>query len=266
MTSDEAKMMDEQSFMQWMNKFIASKQNQLEYSQRMSPKRMQKLTLDLSTAPAQPLEINVPFNSLVVSRIYSTATPTTDKAGTVKVLFDTPDLANIQNAISLFPNDTIRMKNSTRKGFFTWDAQSDTSVDLFLFPDIEVIAGTTKTQIVGTVSTQNSNATSFYNKPPIPDSVTAFNFSSTGSGTIGTVPAGKYWIVKCGIRGSSGVNDDGQLIINTGSGGKEVLGTSLSSGQSVYGEFLLKAGHVLSYSVNHSSTGSLGGTYEEYSV
>lgn len=184
-------MIDQVTFNQWMNDFFQSKFNQLSYSNTRYPKRVEKVTLNLATAPTQPIKISVPFKSVLVSRVYSTSATTVDKSGSVKILFDYDNLMNIQNAVSLFPNDSFDMDTEAAQAFLTWDAQSDTSIDLFFFVDIAFRAGTTKTQIVGTVSVQNSSGTPFYNKAPTPNSIHRYYKNSTGTVTY-TIPAG-YW-------------------------------------------------------------------------
>lgn len=186
-------MLDKTTFQNWLSDFFNTKSNELEYSRVSQPKRMEKITLNLATASGDPFQINVPFRTMIVSRIYSTAVTTTDKAGTIKIMFDQDNISNIKNAISLFPNDTLRSGTLVTKAFLSWDAQSDTSVDLYFYPDIEVIAGTTKTQIVGSVSVINTSATAMYNRPAIPYSR---EFKAVANSAVTTsftaVPAGYY--------------------------------------------------------------------------
>lgn len=183
-------MLDKTTFQNWLSDFFNTKSNELEYSRVSQPKRMEKITLNLATASVDPLQINVPFKTMIVSRIYSTTVTTTDKAGTIKIMFDQDNISNIKNAISLFPNDTLRSGTLVTKAFLSWDAQSDTSVDLYFYPDIEVIAGTTKTQIVGSVSVINTSATAMYNKIPFPDSIVDTPINGNTSASY-TVPVGK---------------------------------------------------------------------------
>lgn len=183
-------MLDKTTFQNWLSDFFNTKSNELEYSRVSQPKRMEKITLNLATASVDSFQINVPFKTMIVSRVYSTADTTTDKAGTIKIMFDQDNISNIKNAISLFPNDTLRSGTLVTKAFLSWDAQSDTSIDLYFYPDIEVIAGTTKTQIVGSVSVINTAATASYNKIPFPDSVEEYAVTGSNNASY-TVAAGK---------------------------------------------------------------------------
>lgn len=176
--------MDQITFNQYMNDFFQNKFNQLSYSNTRYPKRMEKITLSLATAPTQPIKISVPFKSCLVSRIYSTAVPTTDKAGSVKILFDYDNLMNIQNAVSLFVNDSFVMDTEASAGFLTWDAQADTTIEIYFFVDIDYRAGTTKTQIVGTVSVKPLSLA-------IPTSILNYVQTAVGNQSY-TVPAGYY--------------------------------------------------------------------------
>lgn len=252
-------MFTKETFQSWMNDYFQNKFNQLSYSNQRLPKRMEKITLDLSVASVNPLKIPVPFKSCLVSRVYSTATPTTDKAGSVKILFDYENTMNVQNAISIFVNDAFSMDNSVSQAFLTWSAQADTSIDLYFFVDIDYRAGTTKTQIVGTVSTQNSSATAFYNKPPIPDSCTAYTLTGTASNTtIYTCPVGKYAIVSATSSGAVG-GDNAQAKIG---------GTIYHYGWGaapISSKITMIAGQVLTASSSQASSSQIAFLVEEYS-
>lgn len=205
-------MLDKTTFQNWLSDFFNTKSNELEYSRVSQPKRMEKITLNLATASGDPFQINVPFRTMIVSRIYSTAVTTTDKAGTIKIMFDQDNISNIKNAISLFPNDTLRSGTLVTKAFLSWDAQSDTSVDLYFYPDIEVIAGTTKTQIVGSVTIQNTSTTGIYNKIPFPDSATDYSVTGSNSASY-TVAAGKTARVTYGATAVPGGGTASALFI-----------------------------------------------------
>jgi hypothetical protein len=197
-------MLDKTTFKDWLSEFFMQKSNELQYSKESQPKRMEKITVDLSASTVNPVQINVPFKSMIISRVYSTASPTIDKSGSIFVLFDQDNLANIKNAVSLFPNDTLRSGTLVSKCFLTWTAQADTSMDIYFYPDIEVVAGTTKTQIVGAVSVQNTNATSIYSKPTIPSLITRLNSAGTTSYSVRT---GFYAMVTfCIASNSAGTN------------------------------------------------------------
>lgn len=195
-------MLDKTTFNNWLSDFFNKKSNELEYSRVSQPKRMQKVTLSLATASVDPVQVNVPFKTLIVSRIYSTSVPATDKSGSIKIMFDQDNIANIDNAISLFPNDTLRSGTLVTKAFLTWAAQSDTSIDLYFYPDIEVVAGTTKTQIVGTVSVINSTSNALYNKLQKPDLIVRQAVLSGNTGSIAAKTG--YYARVTGIYTSGG--------------------------------------------------------------
>lgn len=253
--------LDQVTFNQWMDSFFQNKFNQLSYSNARFPKRMEKVSLSLATAPSQPVKIAVPFKSVLISRIYSTATPTTDKAGSIKILFDYDNTMNVANAVSLFVNDSFDMDSSASQAFLTWDAQTDTTIDIYFFVDIAFRAGTTKTQIVGTVNTQNTNATSFYNKPSIPDSTTAY-YIAADNANVYTVPANKYAVVSTFIFNRTG--GVGYARLN----GTNFMGASISAAVDVYSagpKITIKAGDVLSTNAM-SGTCNIFFTVEQYSV
>lgn len=227
-------MFTQETFNQFMDGFFNSKFNQLSYSNQRYPKRMEKLVLDLSVAPTQPVKVPVPFKSCLVSRIYSTSVTTTDKAGTVKIMFDYDNLMNQTNAVNLFVNDSFVMDTAVAQAYLTWSAQSDTTIEIYFFVDIDYRAGTTKTQIVGTVTVQEAAPVAIKQVPSLSIQKTAVNTTATY-----TVPAGKYAVacVNC-MAGSTG-------IANATVNGVVVMGNVVNGIQSATGTMYLRAGDVL---------------------
>jgi hypothetical protein len=180
-------MMDKKTFNQWMDEFFDSKFNQLRYSNTRYPKRMEKVTLDLSVAPSQPVKIPIPFRSMLVSRIYSTSVTATDKAGSISVMFDYDNLMNQSNAIQLFTNDSFSLDTEVASGFLTWSAQADTTIQLYFFVDIDYKTGSTKTSIVGSVNITASSPLGIKQVPSSTTQIVAVNTSSSY-----TIPAGFY--------------------------------------------------------------------------
>lgn len=195
--------LDFKTFSKYMDDYFQAKKNQLDYSTRYVPKRVEKVTLSLATAPTAGnyYKIAVPFKSVLVSRIYSTSSPTTDKAGSIKIFFDQDNIANVQNATTLFVNDTFVLDTEVAVGYLTWDAQSDTSVDIYFFVDIDYRAGTTKTQIVGNVTVVQGSQTSAVAVKAVPDLVTRLKVANTT--TAYSVRAGYYADVFWSITGST---------------------------------------------------------------
>lgn len=205
-------VLDYQTFENYFNRAFNKKANELELSKTKALNRVTRRVFDLSVAQSQPLLVNVPFRSLIVSRIYSTASPTTDKSGSVKIIYDTDNLANIENAQNLFVNDTVKSNDMVGQCYFTWTAQADTCIELLFFTDIEVSSGTTKTQIVGSVTVVQPNI-----KPS--STVTRSAVTATVSYTI---PAGKRamigasWVTSAAFFASIKVNSvlvAGNLVI-----------------------------------------------------
>lgn len=203
-------LLDQASFNQWLTEFFNKKSNELAYSRQNQPKRMEKLVLNLATANTEGYKVPVPFKSCVVSRIYSTSTGT-DKAGSIRILFDQPNLGNLNNAVNLFVNDTLKSETLFTESYLLWSAQADTTMELYFFPDLEISTGTTKTQIVGTVSVAGSTRIS----APVSATITGT------SGTLYTAPANSYAIVNLFINGGTGNNNvsiDGNTAALVGSG------------------------------------------------
>ena len=199
------------TFNAWLNDFFTTKFNSLSYSNQRLPKRMEKLVLDLSVAPAQPIKIPVPFKSCLVSRVFSTAATSTDKAGSVSIMFDYDNLMNQTNAVQLFVNDSFVMDTSVSQAFLTWSAQADTSITLYFFVDIDYRAGTTKTQIVGNVSVVS--ASTLATKQVI--SSTLQKYQTNGTSAAYVIPNGFYADIFYSYSSSSAVGSVAYIKINT---------------------------------------------------
>lgn len=233
--------MDQQTFNQYMEAFYQNKNNQLGYSNRTYPKRMEKVTLSLATAPTNPQKINVPFKSALISRVYSTAVPTTDKAGSIKVLFDYDNTMNVANAVSMFVNDSFSLDTEVAVAYLTWDAQADTSIDIFFFVDIDYRAGTTKTQIVGTVTVQEATPLAVKTVPNLVTRLVGSNNTATY-----TVRAGYYAKVYWSLIGSTSAT--GSVSV----GGTAIASINLPSALTIYlhGQSEAKAGDIISITTN----------------
>lgn len=246
-------LLDQASFNDWLTQFFNKKSNELAYSRQNQPKRMEKLVLNLATAQTEGYKVPVPFKSCVISRIYSTSTGT-DKAGSIRILFDQPNLGNLNNAVNLFVNDTLKSETLFTESYLLWSAQADTTMELYFFPDLEISTGTTKTQIVGTVTTSNGIAS--------PTATQQFYYNNSSGINFYTVPAGKYAVVK--VQGySNGSPATCNLSINSN------VVFYLSPGASQFFAasqvFVLKSGDTVTASSGNVSA-SITGQIEEYTI
>lgn len=253
-------MIDKKQFNEWMSEFFDTKFNQLRYSNTRYPKRMEKITIDLSVAPSQPVKIAIPFKSLLVSRIFSTSSTSTDKAGSISVMFDYDNLMNQSNAIQLFTNDSFTLDTEVATGFLTWSAQADTSVTLYIFVDIEYKTGSTKTSIVGSVSVTNSSSTPLYAKSLVP-TITVGSYSNVTNANVRTIPAGKYaWVT---VQGSSG----GAVGCSANISGTKILDTSSFAGTQVASSIRICVPTGTVFGVVSNSAGAIVSfVFEEYDV
>lgn len=248
-------LLDQASFNQWLTEFFNKKSNELAYSRQNQPKRMEKLVLNLAIAQTEGYKVPVPFKSCVVSRIYSTSTGT-DKAGSIRILFDQPNLGNLNNAVNLFVNDTLKSETLFTESYLLWSAQADTTMELYFFPDLEISTGTTKTQIVGTVTTSNGIAS--------PSATYSFLYNNASGTNIYTVPTGKYAVVK--VTGSTSGTAQTAVYLN-GSGFAAFYTAGVTTGGLAASQSLvLKAGDVISQAVSSGPTSALSVYIEEYTV
>lgn len=252
-------MLDQKTFNQWMDDFFQSKFNQLSYSNTRYPKRMEKVVIDLSVAPSQPVKVNVPFKSFLVSRVYSTATPTTDKAGTAKILFDYDNTMNVANALNIFVNDSAVMDSQVAVGYLTWTAQSDTTMEVYFFVDLDYRAGTTKTQIVGTVTTTPAN-TSPTSIKQVPSSRQVQQVASATSVAFTAIAVGFYGILRI-TAACSASSFDGRVDIN---GGTAIFRLGVT-GSLALGEYRVLAGEVVNVTAS-STAGYINAVLESYPI
>lgn len=245
-------LLDQASFNDWLTQFFNKKSNELAYSRQNQPKRMEKLVLNLATANTEGYKVPVPFKSCVVSRIYSTSSGT-DKAGSIKILFDQPNLGNLNNAVNLFVNDTLKSEVLFTESYLLWSAQADTTMELYFFPDLEISTGTTKTQIVGTVSTSNGILN--------PSSTNAFRYSGTTGTNIYTCASGTYAIVKvqAAIWNATQAAD---MQVNSVS----VFYAGNATPMAVSQYYVLKAGDVINSASTSGSGSSLSIWIETYTI
>jgi len=247
----------------YLTNFFDNKSNSLDYSNKFMPKRVEIVTIDLSTArtAGSELKIAVPFKSVHVERVYSTSSPTTDKSGTAEILFDYANTMNILNSKLLQANDAFSMDQSVATAFIVNDAQPDTTMQIAFMVDIDYKAGSTKTSITGGVSVVNTLATAAYTKENAPTLTTAAVQTGTGSSTVYTCPASKTAIVTCSSSVAAAADYVRAKLNGTiyhyhqGSG----AGTMVT-------KIKIKAGDVITADSNQSNSASAGFMIEEYSI
>ena len=209
-------MIDKQTFNAWMSEFFNNKQNQLEYSQQNQPKRFEKLVLDLSAAPLNPYRVPVPFKSLWVKRYFQTSSPSTVAAGSIELITDQNNLANLNNRILLNEYDVAKTEVLVGESYLTWEAQADTSVEIYFFVDIEFISGTVKTAVTGNVVVSGTVAT----KPAVPLATVRIN----GASATYTVPAGRVALVRAYCGNSANMTFDGDVVLKSSFANNNALG------------------------------------------
>lgn len=190
-----------QSFIQFLNQYATKKGDMLAQSNASMPNRMFRINgLDLSVdLKGMFKEFKMPMASLHVERIYSTASPTVDKAGSVKLALDYDNIGNQAQYKKLQANDSFYTGDVQFSRFFlSWDVQADTSIDIVVMIDMDYKAGSAKTSIVGTVNVQNTSATAVYNRPVLPVSRQGIQAVNTTSNYV--IPVGQYAIVQCYVQ------------------------------------------------------------------
>lgn len=149
-------------FLSYFTKFTQNKRNQLDFSNTTNPNRIIPVRgLSLATdLKGLFQEFKIPVRSVHVEKIYS---ETTGEAvsGELKMAFDYNNIGNVQNYKLLQANDTFVLDQTISKFALGWDVQPGVLVDLAFMIDVEYRSGSTKTALVGTVST-------IITSPPIP--------------------------------------------------------------------------------------------------
>lgn len=145
-------------FEAYLEDFYRRKSNQLSFSNETIPNRIVRFTIDLSeNLNDQFRKYSVPMKGLHVERIYQTSNPTIDVTGSLKWVPDYQSIGNTRNYKLLQPNDSFTLDQVISQFFLSWDVQSDVSVSLVCFIDLDYRAGAASTSIVGTVSAEITN-------------------------------------------------------------------------------------------------------------
>lgn len=223
-----------QSFIQFLNQYATKKGDMLAQSNASMPNRMFRINgLDLSVDLKGAFrEFKMPMASLHVERVYSTASPTVDKAGSVKLALDYDNIGNQAQYKKLQANDSFYTGDVQFSRFFlSWDAQADTSIDIVVMIDMDYKAGAAKTSIVGTVNVQNTSATALYGKGQLPTSVQRLYRNTAGTSSY-VIPVGFYGLVS--VQGSVTASGNGNLSVG-GTNCFDMNGTGyFSSGAKIY--------------------------------
>lgn len=142
-------------FFAWLDEYTRNRRNDLQRSQTAIPKRSEKIILDLSIAPIQPLLINVPFKS--VTFVDSYYLPGQTSPVTISMLLDSDNTGNLKNAITLKTFDTFNQDQAISKCFLTWDSQPGIKAELIFLEDSQLYEGATKAYVTNPVTvTQGS--------------------------------------------------------------------------------------------------------------
>lgn len=231
--------LNQATFNQWMQSFIEKTTNDLRFSNARFPKRMEKVTLDLSVAPSQPQKISVPFKSVQVSSIFSTASPTVRKSGKVSIMLDYDNTMNQANAIDLYQEDNFIVEHESSVAFLTWTAQADTSVTLYFYVDIDV-EPSVKRPIVSS-------------EPPM--SIQAIAITTITTGTY-TIPAGYKARVTFDMECNSALAVDMKAEVD-GSLVMRMLAPATGSKSKTSTWLYLKAGQVILLTNTAGTAGSI---------
>lgn len=133
-------------FFAWLDEYTRTKRNDLQRSQTAIPKRSEKIVLNLSVAPRQPVEINIPFKSVTfVSSLDSFGTIKYE--GEISIILDSANTGNQKNAVTLKTYDTFNQDQTISKCFLTWKAQPGVFAELIFLEDSQLYSGSSKVQV-----------------------------------------------------------------------------------------------------------------------
>lgn len=250
---------DRNMFMNWMDEFFTKKSNELQFSRDQQPKTNGKLVIDLSVAQVQPLLVNIPFKNLIVNKVYTTSNKSLDKTGKVKIMFNIDSLSAIDNAMELNVNDTLKSEVMILRAYLIWDSQADTTMELQFMPVVEVISGTSKTNITGTVYVDSAETGGLQVKS-FPLLIGRVSYNNT-SGTVYTVPAGKYVIMSIQGVASAGASCSASILtVNIFSLLSQAT-TTVSSSIKI----TLQPGTIVS-GISSAATATISFYFEEYDI
>ena len=246
-------------FQAFLNMFAQNKGNQLQFSNTFMPKRVETVIIDLTTArdAGAPLEIKVPFNAVHVESIYTTASGAA-VSGTVKISFDYGDIASISNAKTLSSNDSFTVDKEVSKAFITNSSQIGVSARISFMTDIDYRPGATQS----VVTSGNIAITS--TKYPQPTSATAYGYSAgAATGTLYTVPAGKYARISCSVMTLGAA----QSQITLGGTGFLICASPATGNASATTSVIVPAGSVIGYNTTGAAFAAVTEILvEEYAI
>jgi len=200
-------------FQEWLSNYNQNKKNQQNFGVQNIPARIFRKTIDLSTAGILQ-NTGIPFDGLHVEKIYVTATGASVD-GSINIIFDRAMSDSQFNFKKLVENDSFTSGTSISKAFFSWAAQAGVSADIVFFNDIDYKAGSTKTSLIGTVTTNPANTTPTSIKL-VPDLVTRMSESDSGGSSSYVVRTGYYaevyWTLTCTAGSTSSVNVGGAVV------------------------------------------------------
>lgn len=186
---DENILRSLKDFSAWFQQYNQNKKDQQDFGVRNMPARVFRKTIDLSTAGVLQ-NTGIPFNGLHIEKVYLTATGTSVE-GSINLIFDRAMSDSQFNYKVLKENDSFTTGFSVARGFLSWSAQAGVSVDIVFFNDIDYRAGSSKTSLIGTVTTTPANTVATLTKR-IPALVTRMSESDSGGSSGYTVRTGYY--------------------------------------------------------------------------
>lgn len=198
-------------FFAWLDEYTRGKRNDLQRSQTAIPKRSEKIVLNLTTAPLQPVQINIPFKSVTFIQANISGAWVQAK---VEMLLDSASTGNEKNAVSLNTGDTFNQDQTVSRCFLRWDAQPGVQAELIFLEDSQLykVANTVTVgnvvQVQGTVEVVQlsdpwtvsiTGQTQKVSIAEIPRYTLPFNVAP-GTTNSWNVPSGEYWKLNISVH------------------------------------------------------------------
>lgn len=248
------------SFADFLKYFSRRKNNLLRQSNQTAIKRLYILTLDLSAQPSNSgnnsvtpngnILFKVPsnFTGLHIQQIYSTSTPTTLKSGQIYLSFDDNNIGNIQNSKLLQSGDSFDMiDGEVANGWLWWNNQTDTSISIAFFIDMDYRAGGSNVNVLNGVNVSNTQINPLYNRIPYP---AGFNLLTCANGTSFTYTIPTNFFAKVSAMCyANGAGSNSGAFANTGAAAVPIVtsaGTATINFTSTIAGLIFPAGTVIS--------------------
>ena len=199
-------------FFAWLDEYTRTKRNDLQRSQVAIPKRSEKIILNLSVIPLQPIEVNIPFKSVTYVEAYNSLGIRYEAP--IELILDSASTGNRKNSTRLSVYDTFNQDQTISKCFITWTSTyPGVFAELAFFEDSQLYSGSSKSQIVSSIPISVLQGSSPWRTSEPPLRTESFDVIAGGIQNW-TVPDGEYWHLNVSVHVPGVALTHNQIFLN----------------------------------------------------